>query len=240
MYKKTIDPYLVFIVMALVIFGVIMISSVSVYPSFKTTSYLVNKWLLSEANNSYFLEKTFWNLIIGVWVLIFFTKLSYTLLEKWSRLILASVFVIMMVVLVIWKEYNGAKWWLDIPGLPSIQPVEFAKIGIILFLASFMKKKRALLAYFSEGIVPYFAIVWSLFLLLALQPDFWSILILAPVLLALYFIGGGNIRYILGLFLIWAIFASSVYWLGKLWTSEWASRSKLSYISERIDSFFSR
>ena len=79
MYKKTIDPYLVFIVMALVIFGVIMISSVSVYPSFKTTSYLVNKWLLSEANNSYFLEKTFWNLIIGVWVLIFFTKLSYTL-----------------------------------------------------------------------------------------------------------------------------------------------------------------
>ena len=143
-----------------------------------------------------------------------------------------------MVVLVIWKEYNGAKWWLDIPGLPSIQPVEFAKIGIILFLASFMKKKRALLAYFSEGIVPYFAIVGGLFLLLALQPDFWSILILAPVLLALYFIGGGNIRYILWLFLIWAIFASSVYWLGKLWTSEWASRSKLSYISERIDSFF--
>lgn len=43
MYKKTIDPYLVFIVIALVIFGVVMISSVSVYPSFKYTSQLVSK-----------------------------------------------------------------------------------------------------------------------------------------------------------------------------------------------------
>lgn len=238
MYKKTIDPYLVFIVMALVIFGVIMISSVSVYPSFKTTSLLVNKWLLTQANNSYFLLKTFSNLIIGIWVLIFFTKLTYTLLEKWSRLILAGVLVIMIVVLIIWKEYNGARWWLDIPGLPSIQPVEFAKIGIIIFLASFMKRKRALLARFREGVVPFFTIVWGLFLLLALQPDFGSILILAPVLIALYFVWWWNGKYILTLFLICGILASSIYGIGKLWTSEWSSRSKLSYISERIDSFF--
>ena len=66
--------------------------------------------------------------------------------------------------------------------------MEFAKVGIILFLASFMKKKRALLASFSDGMVPYFAIVAGLFLLLALQPDFGSILILAPVLIALYFV----------------------------------------------------
>jgi cell division protein FtsW len=59
-----------------------------------------------------------------------------------------------------------------------------------------MKKKRALMSQFQDGAVPYFAIVGALFLLLALQPDFGSILILAPVLLALYFVGGGNVRYI--------------------------------------------
>jgi cell division protein FtsW len=211
---------------------------VSVYPSFKTTSTLVAKWLLQEANNSYFLVRTFSNLAIGICALIFFAKLSYTVLEKWNRLILTGVLAIMITVLVVWKEYNGARWWLDIPGLPSIQPVEFAKIGIIVFLASFMKKKRALLASFSDWAIPYFAIVWSLFLLLALQPDFGSILILAPVLIALYFVGGWNSRYILILFLIWGMLASSIYGLGKLWTWEWSERSKLSYISERIDSFF--
>jgi cell division protein FtsW (lipid II flippase) len=31
-------------------------------------------------------------------------------------------------VFVIGTEYNGAKGWIDIPGLPSLQPVEFMKI----------------------------------------------------------------------------------------------------------------
>ena len=238
MYKKTIDPYLVFIVMALVIFGVVMISSVSVYPSFKVTSQMVARGILSEPSNSFYLTKNFVHVFISICVLIFFTKLSYTFLEKWNRLIIAAVLIVMMVVLLIGKEYNGARGWLDIPGLPSIQPVEFAKIGIIIFLASFMKKKRSLLPNFLEGTLPYFIIVAVLFLLLALQPDFGSILILAPVLLALYFVWGGNIRHIFLLFLIGGIGASSIYGMGKLGWSSWDSKSKLSYISDRIDTFF--
>jgi cell division protein FtsW (lipid II flippase) len=71
---------------------------------------------------------------------------------------------------------------------------------------------------------------------LALQPDFGSILILAPLLVALYFVGGGNPRFIILIFLIAAMGAGSVYGLGKLGGEE--SRSKLSYITKRIDSFF--
>lgn len=239
MYKKTIDPYLVFIVIALVIFGVVMISSVSVYPSFKYTSQLAAKWILTEANNSYFLMKTFFNLFVSLAVLVFFTKFSYSLLEKYYRVIFMGIFGIMIFVLFFGEEFNGARWWITLPWTSTvIQPVEFAKIGIILFLASFMKKKRALLSQFADGALPYFIIVWALFFLLALQPDFGSILILAPVLISLYFVGWWNSRYIIVLFIIWGIFASSVYGLGKLWTSDGSTRSKLSYISERIDSFF--
>ncbi len=239
MYKKTIDPYLVFIVIALVIFGVVMISSVSVYPSFKYTSQLVSKWILTESNNSYFLMKTFFNLFISLAVLVFFTKFSYSILEKYYRVIFVGIFGIMTFVLFFGAEFNGARGWITIPGSSTvIQPVEFAKIGIIIFLASFMKKKRTLLSKFTDGAVPYFTIVWSLFFLLALQPDFGSILILAPVLISLYFVWWGNSRYIILLFLIWGVFASSVYGIGRLWTSDGTTRSKLSYISERIDSFF--
>lgn len=115
MYKKTIDPYLVFIVMALVIFGVVMISSVSVYPSFKITSQMVARGILSEPSNSFYLTKNFIHVFISICVLIFFTKLSYTFLEKWNRLIIAAVLIVMVVVLMIGKEYNGARGWLDIP-----------------------------------------------------------------------------------------------------------------------------
>lgn len=78
-----------------------------------------------------------------------------------------------------------------------MQPVEFAKIGLILFLAYFIKKRRSVLANFSEGFVPFFLIALSLFILLALQPDFGSILIIVPVVTALYFVAGGNSRYLI-------------------------------------------
>ena len=109
MYKKTIDPYLVFIVIALVIFGVIMISSVSVYPSFKITSLMVAQGKLLEPSNSFYLTKNFMHVFLGIGVLIFFTKFSYSILESSSRLILAGVFVVMVAVLIIGKEYNGAR-----------------------------------------------------------------------------------------------------------------------------------
>lgn len=236
MYRKSIDPYLIFIVMMLVILWVIMISSVSVYPSFKITSQYVAKWLLEEPNNSFYLSRNFLHLTLGIGVLTFFTKLTYTYLEKYNRVILTFVLALMSLVLVIGTELNGAKWWIDIPGLPSIQPVEFAKIGIIIFLAAFIKRKRSLMASFQDGAVPYFSIVGILFLLLALQPDFGSILILAPLLIALYYVGWWNPRFIILIFIIAMIGAGSVYGLGKLWWEE--SSSKLSYITKRIDSFF--
>lgn len=109
MYKKTVDPYLAFIVVALVIFGVVMISSVSVYPSFKITSQMVARGLLEEPNNYFYLSKNFLHLFLGIILLIFFSKFTYTYFEKWNRLILGSVFAIMMIVLIIGKEYNGAR-----------------------------------------------------------------------------------------------------------------------------------
>lgn len=239
MYKKSIDTTLVFIVITLVIFGMIMISSVSVYPSFKITSQMVAKGILSEPSNSYYLAKNIAHVMIGITLLIIFSKISYTYLEKYSKIILIWSLLVLSVVLFLWVEYNGAKWWLDIPGLPSVQPVEFAKIWLLIYLAFFIKKKRSLLSDFQEGFIPYFLIVGAIFLLLAIQPDFGSILIIAPVVIALYFIGGWNVRYLGVLFFICLVGASSIYGIGKIGASS-DNKSKLNYISTRIDNFFQK
>lgn len=239
MYKKSIDTTLVFIVIALVIFGMIMISSVSVYPSFKVTSKMVADGLVTEPYNSFYLSKNIIHVCIGIFLLTIFSKMPYTMLEKYSKAILMWVLSVLIVVLFVWVEYNGARWWLNIPWLPSLQPVEFAKIGLVIFLAFFMKKKKSFLADFHEWFIPYFLIVGAVFLLLAVQPDFWSILIITPVVIALYFIGGWNTQY-LGILLITCIIgAASIYGIGKIW-SWWENKSKLSYISTRIDNFFQK
>jgi len=63
------------------------------------------------------------------------------------------------------------------------------KIGLIIMLAYFLKKRRAMISDISLGFIPYFFYVGLVFLLLIFQPDFGSILILAPVSIALYYVG---------------------------------------------------
>lgn len=99
MQKKNIDTTLVFIVIALVIFGMIMISSVSVYPSFKITSRLVTQGLLDEPNNSFYLFKNISHVIVSILMLIIFSKIPYFLIEKYIREIYFSILFLLFLVL---------------------------------------------------------------------------------------------------------------------------------------------
>ena len=238
MQRKSIDTTLVFIILWLVIFWMIMISSVSVYSSFKVTSSMAAKWFLDEANNHFYLLRNMMH--VGLWIiaLTFASKIPYHFLEKYAKNIFAITFFFLIIVLFVGKELNGARWWIDIPWVPfSLQPVEFTKIWLILFLAYFMKKRRFMLGDFMEWFVPFFWIVASVFLLLAFQPDFGSILIITPVVIGLYYIGWGNARYIAISILISLIWAWSVYGLGKIGQSDDGTWNVLSYISGRIDNF---
>lgn len=174
---------------------------------------------------------------MSICAMIIFSKIPYSFYEKYAKNIFSVCFFLLFIVLFVWAEYNGARGWLDIPGFPfSLQPVEFMKIGLIILLASMMKRRRMMMSDFTDGFIPYFALVWAVFLLLVFQPDFWSILIIAPVAIWLYYLGGGRIQYIGISFLICMIGAISVYSLWKV-ADNGTGGNSLSYISQRIDNF---
>jgi len=174
MQKKSIDASLVFLVLGLMIFGMVMISSVSVYSSFKITSLQVSQGRLDEVSNAFYLIRNMSHVAIGILMLVIFAKTPYTLIEKYAPQIFLSGVGLLILVLIpgIGKELNGAKGWIDIKGLPSIQPVEFVKIALIIMLAYFMKKRKSLLSDLERGFIPYFSYVLIVLVLLALQPDF--------------------------------------------------------------------
>ena len=156
MQKKSIDTTLVFLILALVIFGMIMISSVSVYSSFKLTSRMVAAGTLGETQNYFYLLRNIFNVVMGVSIMVICSKIPYHFFEKFARHIFIAGIVFLSMVFVIGTEYNGAKGWIDLPGLPSLQPVEFMKIGLIIMLAYFLKKRRAMISDIYMGFIPYF------------------------------------------------------------------------------------
>lgn len=83
------------------------------------------------------------------------------------------------------REINGAHRWLFI-GPVRGQPIEFVKLGVIMFFASWMVKHQRLL--------PFLLLTGLPVLLALLQPDLGSSLVLTSTAFALYFVAGGKIK----------------------------------------------
>lgn len=92
-------------------------------------------------------------------------------------------------------EVNGARRWLNF-GPVRVQPLEFAKIAVALYLAYFMSTKQAMIKTFSKGVIPPFLITGLFCLLLLLQPDFGGAAIIAVLLFFMCFVGGTRLIYL--------------------------------------------
>lgn len=90
---------------------------------------------------------------------------------------------------------NGAHRWLRI-GPVSVQPMEFVKIALALYLAYFMSEKQTLVKTFSKGVIPPFAVTSLFCFLLLLQPDFGSAVVVAGILFFMCVAGGTRFIYI--------------------------------------------
>lgn len=91
---------------------------------------------------------------------------------------------------------NGAKRWIRIGAL-SLQPMEFVKIALALYLAYFMSTKQELIKTFSKGVIPPFAVTGLFCFLLLLQPDFGSAVVIACILFFMCVAGGTRFLYII-------------------------------------------
>lgn len=238
MLNKQVDYKIFFTVFAIIIFWMIMISSVSVFSSFKVTSTLYNNWLISEPYNHFYVIRNISHVVIATVLLLFLVKIPFWFFEKYAKKIFIINMLLMIYVLLFWIELNWAKWWISVKYLPfTLQPVEFLKFSLIIFLAYFFKKYQWKLSDFKKGFIPFLWIIWWVVAVLWMQPDFWSVLLLVPISFLMFFIAWANFKHILTCILLWSILAIWTYSIWKYDKSDPSSRNKLSYITDRIDNF---
>jgi len=117
---------------------------------------------------------------------------------------------------------NGASRWINI-GPVNFQPLEFAKIALVFYLAYFFAHKQDMVQTFSVGFLPPVLVTGCLCGLLLIQPDFGGAVIMSGLLFFMCLVGGTRFSYLL-LSLIMAggsgymLISSSPYRL-KRWTA---------------------
>lgn len=235
---KDIDYPLLFAILWLVIFGSVMISSVSVYDSYRITRKLVESGTLEAPNNWRFIIRNIIQMVIGLTAMVVAIKIPYIWWKKYTKWIATVVIVMLIGVLIFWIKINGARGWFDIPWLPfALQPTEFLKISIILTVASFCARYKHSLADTQQGFIPFIVSIIIPVILVFLQPDLGALFIIIPIAVSIFFVAGGNIRILAILLGIGVVIASTFYALGSYSTPE--ERTKFSYINDRVNSFFS-
>ncbi|HVM24640.1 MAG TPA: putative lipid II flippase FtsW [Candidatus Limnocylindrales bacterium] len=93
-------------------------------------------------------------------------------------------------------EINGSRRWIVIPGFGSLQPAEFAKLAVVLYLAHWLDRRGREARTFWNGLVPFGLLVAPGFFLIAMEPDLGTAGVYAIVALSIFFMAGANLIYL--------------------------------------------
>ena len=134
--------------------------------------------LSASGGTNYFLKQSIFA-VLGLCVLFFMATLDYRYIQRLSTTLYFITIAVLLLVLVFGTTVNGTAGWLSL-GFFQVQPVEVAKVTLIIFLASFISKKKSELGEWTRVIASLILTAVLIFLVLR-QPDLGSSLVLAAI-----------------------------------------------------------
>ena len=180
------DVKLMFPVLILVTIGIIMVYSASSVLAFK-----------KFGTDFYFLKKQALFAMIGFVGLVCGRHFPYRHLKA-----LAYPFLIIAIILLgaifipgIGYSAGGSARWLRLGGF-TVQPSEFARLAMIIYLAYSLDKKNGELKNFYVGFLPHVFVLGILTALITMQPDFGSVVILGAITWLMLFVAGVRILHL--------------------------------------------
>ena len=191
--RGTPDFQLLILTLLLVGFGLVMV--------FSSSSSIA---IASESFNNdalYFTKKQLMWAIIGLFGMFFAMNIRFNKYKKLYAPFFLFTTALLLIVLVSGAVLNGARSWIRLFGF-SLQPAEFAKIAIILYLSALITKKGERFRDFKTGYFPVLFIVGFIAGLIMLQPDFGTCFILVSTCGLVIYAGGANMKHILGSILL--------------------------------------
>lgn len=186
------DRPLIFIVGAIIIFGLIMLSSASSVMAYS-----------AHQDSYYFFKHQLFGLALGLAATWFFSRVDYQLWRKYALwMLIASIGLLLLVFIPgLAGTWGTSRSWINVFGF-SLQPAEFVKITFLLYLAAWLEGRKKKLGEISRGLGPFVVILGIIAMLMILQPDMGTLTIISLASLTVYFIGGGRLKHLVALILL--------------------------------------
>ena len=179
------DKFLLLAVILIVIFGIIMIySASSIWAEYKYN----DAFKFVKAQSAFFL--------LGLLMIYVIQKIDINILYKKANIILLLNFILLVLVLIpgIGSIRNGSRSWFGIGGF-GIQPSEFAKIGLIIYVAKYLAINQRIITDIKKGVLPLLLVIGVFFGLIMLEPDFGTAMVIVLTLVVMIFISGVKISF---------------------------------------------
>ncbi|MCZ0704538.1 cell division protein FtsW [Natronobacillus azotifigens] len=190
--QSTPDFILIAVILSLLLFGIIMVySASSIWADYKFGDSL------------YFAKRQLLFATIGLFAMYGVSQIPYHTWRYYAKPILLACFVLLILVLVpgVGLVRGGARSWIGV-GAFSIQPAEFMKLALVIFLATYLAEKQKFITSLKQGFLPLLLLIFTAFGLIMLQPDLGTGMVIVLTCFILLFVAGAKISHFIFLGLL--------------------------------------
>jgi rod shape determining protein RodA len=162
-------------------------------------------YIRNGLDGQYYLKRHVINILIGLVLAYGVTVIDYRLLRAYTPFLWGAGVLGLIIVLIpgLGAEVNGAKAWIALPGGFQIQPAELAKISIIIGMSMVLSERT----HDSDGpssrdVLQSLVVAALPVLLIILQPDMGTILIISAAVVTIIAVSGAPARWVTALILL--------------------------------------
>ena len=146
----------------------------------------------------YFVKRQGFYGLLGVVALLWGRRIRYQNYQRWVYPFLALSLICLILVFIpgIGGKVRGAARWIRL-GPFTLQPSEFAKLAVVLYLAYSLAHKQQKMKSFTIGFLPHIVISGVFIGLIGIETDFGTALTLAAIVFIMIFVGGTRLTHLL-------------------------------------------
>lgn len=182
------DRTLVWLTLGLAIIGFIMVTSASMPVGQRLTQ-----------DPFFFAKRDVIYLILSFALALLVLNIPMVWWEKYNFLLLITSLILLLVVLVAGSSVNGASRWIN-TGIIRVQPAEIAKLALFCYVSSYLVRKTDEVRARFLGFIKPMCILILMAILLLLQPDLGTVIVLVVTTVALLFLAGARLApFIIGI-----------------------------------------